>query len=236
MADNKAVEQFYDGFSQSQNRVGINIRHYTIVNKLIQLGFNENSTLLEAGCGVGTITQLLAKKIKSGSITAFDISQEGVEITKSRVKNQSNIQVLKSDLLGFDTNQKFDFILFADVLEHIPSEELKPTIQHILKFAKSNTSIAINIPDPAMNDYLRMHHPDKLQIIDNSVYVEDLIRAFDGSDFKLVLFEQYALHHHESDYNFLVFRRRQAYETMRNQKPLSIIFGKTVQRLKYLFS
>ncbi|MFN4123882.1 MAG: class I SAM-dependent methyltransferase [Flavobacteriales bacterium] len=236
MAENKDVEQFYDGFSRRQNKIGINIRHYAIVNKLVKFGLKENSTLLEAGCGVGTITQLLAKKIKSGSITAFDISQEGVEITKSRVKDKANIQVLKSDLLGFSTNQKFDFILFADVLEHIPSEELKATIEHILKFTKSNSSIVINIPDPAMNDYLRMHRPDKLQIIDNSVYVEDLIRAFDSSDFKLVFFEQYALHHHESDYNFMVFRQRPSYENMRDQKPLSIILAKTVQRLKYLFS
>lgn len=233
MAEIRQIEDFYDDFSKKQNRVGINIRHYTIVNKLIKHGLHADAHLLEAGCGVGTITRLLAPKIKSGSITAFDISKEGVDITKSRVKNHHNIQVVKSDILGFKSDRLFDFILLADVLEHIPSEELKPALHHLLQFANSEASIVVNIPDPAMNDFLRKYHPDKLQIIDHSIDAEDLIQAFDGSDFKLVHFEQYALHHLEYDYNFMIFRKRKAYENMKARNCLSIIINKTVQRLRY---
>jgi 2-polyprenyl-3-methyl-5-hydroxy-6-metoxy-1,4-benzoquinol methylase len=236
MSENKEIEHFYDGFSKQQDKVGINIRHYSIVNKLIGLGMKSSSNVLEAGCGVGTITQLLAAKIKSGKITAFDLSPEGVEITKSRVKNQKNIRVFKSDLLGFQSDELFDFIVFADVLEHIPSDELMHSVQHIMKFTKQEAKIVINIPDPAMNDYLRNNHPDKLQIIDNSVFAEDLMLAFANSGFRLVKFERYSLHHLEADYNFIVMQKRPAYKAMNDKKPLSIILKKTFERIKYLIS
>jgi len=233
MSDINEVESFYDGFSKRQNKIGINIRHYTIANKLIESGLKSSSSLLEAGCGVGTITQLLARKIKKGSITAFDISSEGVEITKSRVKHQANINILKSDLLGFNSDKLFDFILFADVLEHISAEELGPSIHHLLKFAKPDSKIVINIPDPAMNDYLRINHPEKLQIIDNSVYAEDIMKVFNGTGYKLVQFDRYSLHHEEADYNFMIMQQRPSYSNMQDKKALSIMFAKAIQRFKY---
>lgn len=41
--------------------------------------------MLEIGCGVGTLTELLSQYITRGSMVAVDISTESVEIARKRL-------------------------------------------------------------------------------------------------------------------------------------------------------
>ena len=88
------VEKFYDEFADKQEDAGINRRHVSIDNWLTEFGLKTNHQVLEIGCGVGTQTELLAKRLNEGSITACDISSESVKRAESRLNGFSNAKFI----------------------------------------------------------------------------------------------------------------------------------------------
>ena len=74
--------QSYQGFEQ---------RAYRFTDEMLPLlckwlGINENSHILDAGCGTGVFSQYLAKGLKGGHVTGFDISEFFIEYGKKRLK------------------------------------------------------------------------------------------------------------------------------------------------------
>lgn len=232
MAEQEDIKSFYDGFSKRQNKVGINVRHYSIVSKMLDVGMKNNSKVLEAGCGVGTITYLLSKTLKKGLIEAFDISKEGVELSKQRVGKNNRVRFSVASLSEFISNEKFDFILLADVLEHIPLAEQENSIRNLLKYSHEKTKLIINIPDPRMNNFLIKNKPDSLQIIDHALFLEDILAITSSFDLKLIYFERYRLHHNFPDYNFLVFDRESVYIEFFKKNPILISIRKFILKIK----
>jgi len=53
---------------------------------LKKLDLNSNLTVLDIGCGPGTLTMPLAKKVKS--VTALDVSEEMLKLLKERAKRE----------------------------------------------------------------------------------------------------------------------------------------------------
>jgi 16S rRNA A1518/A1519 N6-dimethyltransferase RsmA/KsgA/DIM1 with predicted DNA glycosylase/AP lyase activity len=65
------TSQFYDGYVDYHARSGINDRIYSLYKHIIKLGLRSRDNVLEIGCGIGTLTFLLTKKIKKGRIEAL---------------------------------------------------------------------------------------------------------------------------------------------------------------------
>ena len=78
------------------------------------------SKILEIGCGTGRHTK---KLVDFGhELTAIDISEGMLEIAKSKIKSA---QFIHGNFLEYNFNgQKFDFIIMALVLEHLPDKEI----------------------------------------------------------------------------------------------------------------
>ena len=70
------VSNFYDTFTQYELKSGVNLRHYTIFNAVIQSGLRRNHTVLEIGCGIGQLTGLLHRYLRKGKLVSTDISPE----------------------------------------------------------------------------------------------------------------------------------------------------------------
>ena len=103
------VENFYDDFSEFQLNSGLHERHYLMHEKLIEIGMNKNSSLLEIGAGVGMITSLIRKTITSGSVLVNDISPKSIQLNK-KLNNQSNLKFVAGDIVEMDLETKYDFI------------------------------------------------------------------------------------------------------------------------------
>lgn len=86
--------------------------------------------VLEAGCGIGAQTVILAKNNPDAEITSIDISQESLEKARENVEEKGikNVRFLQADVfsLPFEDNS-FDHIFVCFVLEHLqdPEEALK---------------------------------------------------------------------------------------------------------------
>ena len=78
----KDVANFYDNYADRQKAVGFNLRQYTLVEKLIDLGMSAQSNVLEIGCGVGQVSALIAGTVTNGQIVSCDISPKSIEEAK----------------------------------------------------------------------------------------------------------------------------------------------------------
>jgi ubiquinone/menaquinone biosynthesis C-methylase UbiE len=84
--------------------------------------FPENSKILEAGCGVGSQTKIIAPKNPSCHFTSIDISETSLEKVKTMIQalNIKNVTLQIGDIfdLHFEA-ESFDHIFVCFVLEHL---------------------------------------------------------------------------------------------------------------------
>lgn len=84
--------------------------------------FPAGSTVLEAGCGVGCQTILLAQSSPQAAITSVDISADSLAQARRAVEGagHANVSFLQADLYGLPwADQSFDHVFVCFVLEHL---------------------------------------------------------------------------------------------------------------------
>ncbi len=95
------------------------------------------SRVLEAGCGIGAQTVILARNSPGALITSVDISEDSLERAQDRVRQEgiTNVTFRQGDIfhLTFEP-ESFDHIFVCFVLEHLPDprralEQLRPLLK-----------------------------------------------------------------------------------------------------------
>ena len=172
---------------------GINDRHRSIFNKTLSIGMLPNSDVLEVGCGIGTLTQLLIEYLSVGSLYSCDISSESIALAKKNLKKYSNLTLRCQDATDLRLDRKFDFIIMPDCLEHIPIELHRKMFFNISHMLKENGILYIHIPNPYCLEWYREYRKEQCQIIDQSVYVQDFIKNIDGTGLYLAHEESYSI-------------------------------------------
>lgn len=206
--DNKQVSEFYDEFADHQANLGVNKRHHSIMRFLKAHGLKQDSAVLEIGAGIGTLTQLVAAHLVEGSITMNDISHRSVEFAKKALSSFSNIQYLAGDILEHDIKDRFDAVIFPDVLEHIPLENHAEIFRRCDLMLNDTGSIYIHIPSPFYIDWLKVNNPGSMQIIDQAVFLEDFVKNISDTTLYIHFLHQYSLFVHGDDYRFLVLKKK----------------------------
>lgn len=216
----KDISSFYDGFASHQKKTGTNIRHRTIFRNLKNAGLKKDSSVLEIGCGIGTVTSLIAKYALKAKIVAVDISPQSIEIAKQVQKHFPNIQFIVSDMTDFKSELKFDFVVLPDVLEHIPVEQHRNLFNVIRKHTHPDSTVLINIPNPPYLRWLRKNKPNVLQIIDQPISTDILLNDVYANDFHLHSLNVYSLSIKEGEYQCIILKRQKEYE-LKKVTPLS---------------
>lgn len=78
--------------------------------------FKKNSNVLEIGCGMGAITELLCKKCES--VTAVELSERRATGTYLRCRNYNNLEIIVGNLNDIKFEKKYDYITLIGVLEY----------------------------------------------------------------------------------------------------------------------
>lgn len=81
------------------------------------------STILEAGCGIGAQTVILAGKNPDSRFTSIDISDDSLSRAKLAVAEHrfTNVSLQKADIFDLPfAAESFDHIIICFVLEHLP--------------------------------------------------------------------------------------------------------------------
>lgn len=201
------VEKYYDKFSEHQLSIDINARHRSIAQKTLVHGLKSNAKVLEIGCGIGTVTQLIAEKLTTGKITAIDISPKSIEIAGQRLKHLSNVTFQSADIINADINEKYDFILLPDVIEHIPIDQHPKLFKQLSSLLSENGIIFIHIPNPDYLAWETKHYKEKLQIIDQPVYTSILCNSIKDTGLYIHFLETYSIWVEQCDYQVIILKK-----------------------------
>ena len=231
------VAEFYDQYTTRQKDSGVNRRHLSIDRWLDEFGLRHTDNVLEIGCGIGTMTSLLAKRVYDGHILANDISEKSVEIAKQELQAHNNLEFVVGDIVELEISQSFDVILLPDVLEHIPIDQHPRLFKKLSELLKPEGMIVIHIPDPY---YLAWRHSEPsqqkgLQIIDQSIYTNKLVEAIYPSGLHVEHLQSYSLHVENNDYQIIKLKK-----TFQREYPLlkrrSSLFKRAVLKLKRMLN
>ena len=221
---------FYDNYITTQVESGINDRIHGLFHRVCRTGLKPESNLLEIGCGIGTLTYLLAQKITRGRIEAMDISPKSIAFAREHLASE-RLTLSAADILDFIPQlPTFDRITVFDVLEHIPLDLHPQVFSRISGWMQDNSLLLINIPNPAYILYDQQHHPDALQETDQPVYMAPLAAALAEASLDIVFLETWSVWVKE-DYQFIVVQKRKPFQEVvlsgqRNVFQKALVWGK----------
>jgi len=105
-------------------------------------------SILDAGCGIGAYTFLLAKRFKKAKIIGGDIDKQKLNICRTLTGELSvkNADFTYLDITEKQNTAKYDLIVNIDVLEHIDHYEL--ALENFSNLLRKDGYLYIHAPQP----------------------------------------------------------------------------------------
>jgi 2-polyprenyl-3-methyl-5-hydroxy-6-metoxy-1,4-benzoquinol methylase len=101
-------------------------------------GTRGGKDVLDVGCGFATTSQYIQKL--GNRVVGVESSPDAVKVARTRIGD-----VVEADLQQFKTDRKFDTIIFADVLEHLPWPI--GVLQRYTSMLKEGGSVIVSLPN-----------------------------------------------------------------------------------------
>lgn len=148
----------------------------------IEKYIDEGDKVLDIGCGIGVNDEVLLKRYESIMIYGLDISNENIDYAKHTIKDPRAdfyvgdvLEKHSSEILEL-MNGYANVIILIDVLEHIPSSKHDKLFKLLSNILSNGGYIVLTYPSPSYQDYLMEHKPDELQIVDEKIFLKDIVR------------------------------------------------------------
>jgi trans-aconitate 2-methyltransferase len=205
------ISRFYDDYSVNQLKIGINDRIASLFYRLKSHGLNTNSRILELGCGIGVLSNIVLKKIKPAYLESVDLSPKSIELLLKHHNPNEKFKAFTADVVNYKPKgESFSIITLFDVIEHIPVEHHLSLFKNLSNIMDENTKLLINVPAPFYLKYIRENSPELLQIIDQEIHLNELIKNFTLNNLNIEFFETYSIWS-KNDYQFIVIKKRKEY-------------------------
>jgi trans-aconitate 2-methyltransferase len=93
---------------------------------------------MDAGCGTGLLTKLLAQRVPIGKVYGVDIDSNMIKQAKSNLKGLENIELIRSDFSNVKLPTKLD-VIFSNASLHWVRDHTK-VFQHFWNMLKYDSS------------------------------------------------------------------------------------------------
>jgi 2-polyprenyl-3-methyl-5-hydroxy-6-metoxy-1,4-benzoquinol methylase len=218
------IKEFYDEYVERMIRVGINDRHHAIVGWLRHFGLHKGAGVLEIGCGIGTLTHLIADAVgPSGHIVATDLSPRSIEAAEKRLSQFSNIRFVAGDVLDVDIDGSFDVVVLPDVIEHIPVANHPQLFQRIAGWVAPGGFVLLHYPNPLYLEWLHENRPEVLQVIDQPIHAQTLLANSYDAGLYLHFLQTYSIWTREGDYIVAVLKPLASSRTFTTERKNSLL-------------
>jgi trans-aconitate 2-methyltransferase len=165
--------------------------------------------VLEVGCGVGTLTELIADELGgTGSLLAVDLSPKSIELAAERLRERRNVELLAADAVEVTLDRAFDVVVMPDVIEHIPVELHVRLFANVRRWLKDDGWVLIHMPNPLFLEWCSRHRRDLLQEIDQPIHTETLLAGIGPNDLYVHYLQTYSIWVPEGDYQVVVLKPR----------------------------
>jgi 2-polyprenyl-3-methyl-5-hydroxy-6-metoxy-1,4-benzoquinol methylase len=227
--DTAEIAQFYDGFQLRLLRDYVygNARVAGAIDRVCAWIDPECTTVLDVGCGIGTSSAAYANERPWVRVHGVDISPTNIE-TARRLFRTSRVSFDVSAMDAVPAGAPFDVVALIDVYEHVPRADW-PALHSILSCCLSESGrLVLTTPTPLHQEYLARHNPQALQIVDETVQLDDIIKLQQDVRGTLVCSEYMSIWN-TNDYFHVVIERSPKYGTL----PVPVTRrGAVVRRLK----
>ncbi|MBV6478162.1 MAG: Undecaprenyl-phosphate 4-deoxy-4-formamido-L-arabinose transferase [Ignavibacteria bacterium] len=154
--------------------------YYENLINFLNLNINEDSSIIEIGCGTG----YLLSKLKSSRAAGIDISPEMI---KQAERENPQIKFYLMDAEEISIDEKFDYIIISDTVGYF--DDVQKAFEQLHKLCKDNTRIIITYINflwmPLLNlaEFLRLKMP---QVRNNWLDMEDIKNLLSLSGFDVI--------------------------------------------------
>ncbi len=178
------ARQFYDEFLQTRMvkyRLDDNPRLLRAM-EFAEAAVAPDSHVLDIGCGIGIVTERLARKAARGSVLGCDLGAKNVWYA-SRTVRLPNVRFVELDAIADWEKLRalvarpVDVVTLIDVIEHLPKESWPLVFQRIAAVSGEDARVLLTFPSPVYQRYLADHDPGELQPVDESVELEEIERV-----------------------------------------------------------
>ena len=134
-------------YQDDPKRLAFTFARYKFVAKMME-GFD---TALEAGCGDGFVSRVVAQAVKT--LVAVDFDATFIKDAQARLNPEWPIHFIHHDLLQSPVNGKFEGIYSLDVLEHIHKKDEDNFLKNILASLNQYGPLIVGMPSLESQSY-----------------------------------------------------------------------------------
>jgi len=199
MPTGSEVSEFYDEYSgrtHLRDFRRLNRRHEA-VRELTREFVPRGGRVLEIGCGAGILSKHLTGL--GCRVLGLDISEKNVELARAYDRS-GRAEFRVADIVeqpdAIASAGEFDAVVLADVIEHIPRARYAELFEIIGRVLSARGRVLLTFPSPEHQEHLKANDRDALQVIDETVRLEDLV----GNTTLALRFFRYRSVWHEDDY------------------------------------
>jgi 2-polyprenyl-3-methyl-5-hydroxy-6-metoxy-1,4-benzoquinol methylase len=151
--------------------IKVNPRIEAAWKTFLKFSIKNPSSILEIGCGIGSIVNRINRKWPKATVRGIDISNHSIEIANKLFSN-SKVAFLAGELKLDTFDEQFDFVILMDVYEHICLEDRPEFHASIKKLLKNKGRIFLSVPTPDYLKWLEKNKPENIQPVDEYITIE----------------------------------------------------------------
>jgi trans-aconitate 2-methyltransferase len=96
--------------------------------------WNGDESVMDAGCGSGLLTKLLAQRVPRGRVYAVDVDSNMIKQAKRNLKDLENVELVQSDIADVKLPGKLD-VIFSNAALHWVRDH-RQVFQHFWEMLK----------------------------------------------------------------------------------------------------
>ena len=187
-------------------------------------GANIPTRVLELGCAIGDICWRMSRLWPEAEIVGLDVSPKSIEIATT-LFGSPTLKFVEGTLTSAQFTDKFDLIVMLDVYEHIPRSDRLALHAALRRLLSPSGQIILSFPTPEHLAWLREHHPDQIQPVDEDVSAASILAMASDTGTEVTLYQKVGVWY-EGDYAHAVVSQRRPWTGIDEASPSASIGSK----------